>query len=319
MKRILFVLAVSTVAGFVPPKSDASSERENTIAALGTISDNWAEANLRATVNGATTGNFRLGDKIQFGFDADRECFVTLFHVDGHGVGTVISVSDELGPLMPATSMSYPSKNIHLEVAPPLGRENLYAYCTGSKVDLSSVGAVGGVAVVEAHQAPEVARAFSSLMADQQVSVAALEYRVLGRTRSVEYSVDDVVQYFNTRTRSISRPVLPIHVNFKLNSAELTDEAKENLDVIGEAFNNSSLQTAVFEIGGHTDATGTEQYNLSLSEQRAASAKAYLEAAHGISPDRLEVHPYGESEPRESNDTEEGRAFNRRVEFKFLP
>ena len=319
MMKVNYFLVFTAVALFGSSTSIASNSKQNTLDTLNRIADNWAGANLRATVNGSEGGTFRLGDKLQFGFDAGRECFVTIFHVDGHGVGTVISVSGELGPLRPSTSINYPSKNVHLEVAPPLGMENLHAYCTDSPVDLSPIGAVEGVAVIEADQAPESARVFASLMAGSKVSVSVLEYRVAGRTRSIEYSVNDVVDYFNTRTRSISRPVLPIHINFAHDSTVLTEQARENLDVVGEAFSNSSLESAVFEIGGHTDASGSDEYNYSLSEKRAASAREYLANTHGIASDRLAVKPYGESQPRESNDSEEGRAFNRRVEFKFIP
>lgn len=318
MKKLGYFLAVSAVAVIVS-EAMALNLKQDTMDRLNQISDTWAEANLQAKVKGGRGNSFRLGDQIQFGFSANQECYVTMMHVDGHGVATLISVSDELGPLTPAADLSYPSNDVHLDIAPPLGKENLHAFCTDSPIDIASIGAVEGVAVVEAEQAPDTAGALASLLAGRKVSVSKIEYRVLGRTRSVEYNVDDVVEYFNTRTRSISRPVLPIHINFKINSAVLTEQAKENLDVIGEAFNNSSLENAVFEIGGHTDALGTEGYNLSLSEQRAASARSYLEQQHAITENRLQVKAYGEEAPRESNDTEEGRAFNRRVEFKFVP
>ncbi|MGB0425028.1 MAG: OmpA family protein, partial [Flavobacteriales bacterium] len=75
--------------------------------------------------------------------------------------------------------------------------------------------------------------------------------------------------------------------------------------------------TVVIEIGGHTDDVGSNETNLILSENRAKSVVAYL-ASQGISQDRLSAKGYGESVPKASNDSEIGRAQNRRTEFKVL-
>ena len=71
------------------------------------------------------------------------------------------------------------------------------------------------------------------------------------------------------------------------------------------------------EIAGHTDSTGPDAYNLALSERRAQTVVAYL-IRRGISKDRLAVQFFGETKPLETNETEEGREKNRRVEFKIL-
>ncbi|WP_419592768.1 OmpA family protein [Thiolapillus sp.] len=71
----------------------------------------------------------------------------------------------------------------------------------------------------------------------------------------------------------------------------------------------------VVEVIGHTDSIGPAAYNQKLSVRRAQAVKDYL-VKHGVDPKRLIVKGKGESEPARSNDTEAGRAFNRRVEFK---
>lgn len=75
-----------------------------------------------------------------------------------------------------------------------------------------------------------------------------------------------------------------------------------------------SCPDAGVEIAGHTDAQGSDAANQALSEQRAGSVLAYVEAA-GISAGRLSAVGYGEATPIADNDTEEGRARNRRIEF----
>lgn len=71
------------------------------------------------------------------------------------------------------------------------------------------------------------------------------------------------------------------------------------------------------EIRGHTDAKGSDSYNLRLSENRARAVADYL-ISKGISEKRIQSKGFGKSVPIDTNDTEEGRAHNRRVEFRIL-
>ncbi len=68
-------------------------------------------------------------------------------------------------------------------------------------------------------------------------------------------------------------------------------------------------------VAGHTDSQGNDSYNLTLSENRAAAVRAYLEANMGLPPDQLESIGYGETHPIASNETPEGRKLNRRIEI----
>jgi outer membrane protein OmpA-like peptidoglycan-associated protein len=72
------------------------------------------------------------------------------------------------------------------------------------------------------------------------------------------------------------------------------------------------------EVAGHTDSSGSDQYNLSLSERRAQSVSGYL-SSHGVKGQRLIPIGAGEGHPVASNDTETGRAQNRRVELTIVP
>jgi len=74
----------------------------------------------------------------------------------------------------------------------------------------------------------------------------------------------------------------------------------------------------IIELGGHTDTQGEEEYNVDLSTRRAESAKRYLTLTEQIREDRIQTTGYGSTVPIASNETEEGRAKNRRTELKII-
>ena len=101
-------------------------------------------------------------------------------------------------------------------------------------------------------------------------------------------------------------------VRFDTNKSTLTATAKANLDKLVPVF-QSYADTDII-IYGYTDSTGAVEYNQKLSEQRAASVKAYL-ASKGLNVSRFTSKGMGISDPIASNETTEGKAQNRRVEF----
>ena len=104
-------------------------------------------------------------------------------------------------------------------------------------------------------------------------------------------------------------------INFKLASPDLTGDSKQILSQAAQAMlDNPSIR---IEIQAHTDSQGTVENNLNLSQVRAESVANYLESK-GVSRDRMESRGYGESQPIVSNKTWEGRAQNRRVEFRIV-
>lgn len=104
---------------------------------------------------------------------------------------------------------------------------------------------------------------------------------------------------------------------FKSGSAELDLADTHILDEIGQTL--VPWPALQMEIGGHTDSQGSETFNQALSEQRAQAVLDYLSANFPeIAAGQYTVKGYGEAQPVADNDTAEGRALNRRVEFKVL-
>lgn len=105
------------------------------------------------------------------------------------------------------------------------------------------------------------------------------------------------------------------NIYFDFDKTTLKSESFVELDkVVDFLKRNSSVE---IEIAGHTDSKGSDDYNLNLSQGRSQSVVDYL-ISQGIESYRLSAHGYGESKPIDTNDTDEGRANNRRVEFTVL-
>lgn len=99
---------------------------------------------------------------------------------------------------------------------------------------------------------------------------------------------------------------------FGFDQAELSSAAKSNLDDLVTILNK--YPDTNIEIQGHTDDTGSETYNQGLSERRAGAVSSYLRT-RGVASSRLTTKGFGETAPKYANDSEDGRANNRRVEF----
>jgi outer membrane protein OmpA-like peptidoglycan-associated protein len=102
-------------------------------------------------------------------------------------------------------------------------------------------------------------------------------------------------------------------INFDLNSAQLTPQAQQNLDEFAKALHNDQLSSARFVVEGYTDARGTEQYNLGLSERRAEAVTKFL-YERGVSAQKVTAVGMGEANPRVADPMD---PVNRRVEMRI--
>lgn len=106
-------------------------------------------------------------------------------------------------------------------------------------------------------------------------------------------------------------------VHFAFDKSELTDYAKALLDSATGVIKDlsKSYPELKVDVSGHTDSTGTDGYNQGLSERRANAVKEYL-LRKGVDGARISTQAYGESRPKATNDSDEGRALNRRTEVR---
>ena len=105
------------------------------------------------------------------------------------------------------------------------------------------------------------------------------------------------------------------NILFELDKYDLSAAAQEELNGVGKFLNGNSDASAV--LFGYTDDTGRLEYNWELSRRRAEVAADYLYNNFGLGPDRVISMWYGAENPIASNDTEAGRAKNRRVEISI--
>ena len=113
----------------------------------------------------------------------------------------------------------------------------------------------------------------------------------------------------------VGKTVIIKNIYFNFDKTTLKEESFPELNRMTQLMKQNPGIT--IEIGGHTDNKGSDEYNLTLSEGRAQAVKDYL-IEQGISEARMQAKGFGETQPVSTNDTEEGRSENRRVEFTIL-
>jgi len=131
-----------------------------------------------------------------------------------------------------------------------------------------------------------------------------------------EVNVDTLIQKDLYLDRiEIGTTVRLNNIFFDFDETTLRPESVTELNQVGDFL--KSNPTVKIEIAGHTDNKGSDQYNVALSDGRAGAVRSYL-MENWIAPERVTSKGYGESQPVATNETDEGRQHNRRVEFTIL-
>lgn len=145
---------------------------------------------------------------------------------------------------------------------------------------------------------------------------------------SIGYTMDKQIKELKERTAGSGVDVrsvdggqailvnLPNGVTFDTDSTVIKPAFRNTLDTVAISLNK--YPDSLIDVYGHTDSTGTDGYNQTLSENRARMVADYL-SSRGVNQARIRSTGFGKSQPVASNDTLEGRAANRRVEIKIVP
>ncbi len=162
----------------------------------------------------------------------------------------------------------------------------------------------------------EAERAAKAKMEAEQASLAAR--MEAARAAKAKAEADTLMKELSDlKARQTERGiVLTIgEVLFAFGKADLSSKADRSVDKLAEFLKKYPNRNVLIE--GHTDNIGSDEYNLDLSQRRAESVKEKL-VGDGVGPDRITTVGYGEKYPAVSNDTDENRALNRRVEVIIL-
>lgn len=146
-----------------------------------------------------------------------------------------------------------------------------------------------------------------AVAADGIVSSKDIASRLLTRPKALQQADGKWVQ---------PDPTIDLQVPFEFKQSKLTEPGKKQLDQLALAFQQPGLVDARFELAGHTDQVGGQDYNLKLSQDRANAVRDYLAKRHGIAAQRMSAQGYGYT--RLADPQNPTGAANRRVEVRHL-
>lgn len=189
---------------------------------------------------------------------------------------------------------------------------------------LAAVALVGVSTSAEAQRIPSETEILNALKPNPRTRALSS-----GNTQKDTADRQTIQNLRAVRTRSLSReerqevaaiaktrPSIDLEIYFDYNSAAIAPRAVPSLTSLGRALTDAALRGGVFLVGGHTDARGSDEYNLQLSEKRAQSVKQFLMEKFHIADDTLVVAGFGEEQLK--NTAVPYAAQNRRVQVSNL-
>ena len=151
--------------------------------------------------------------------------------------------------------------------------------------------------------------------AEYALTVSKKNYLFYSENIHLKQEGSILLKNFKLHAIEVGEQVRLDNIFFELEAYKLKDASATELNKIIQFMESNPF--LVVEIGGHTDNSGSKNYNLDLSEQRASSVKNAL-VQRGLNSERIQIKGYGMSEPLNSNSSEEERAINRRTELKII-
>ena len=324
--------------------------RNEVFAEIGKLNTNWNDISINLWINDFENDadpGVLIGDRLVYHVRTDKPAYFTFVFVDAKGSISILK-PDALDDSTASNSLMYPSddkskayQGLILQ-ADPLGRETIYLLASDQKlpteffnIDSQSDYANYGENITEIKalitrlnaqkQTTKLAvKRYTYLVdSDTQISTRGIRREVSDRMEEVENSVNSVA-VAAPETPAIdpvtSTPLDINDINFEYDSDLLTSTGVNQLEILGSELLDRQEQDDMprIQLTGHTDSIGSADYNMELSEQRSMASKRFLINEFGLPADYIETYGKGESAPVESNDTDAGRAKNRRVEFVIV-
>lgn len=260
------------------------------------------------------------GNPVNLGYPINTGGQENSFHVSASGTYALIASDREGG---------YGGLDLYSFELPEAVRPNRITYLKGTITDAKTKKPLEArFELIDLATGDTVVRSYSDegdgsflvvLPSNAQYALLADREGYLYHSENFELQLDETTIHYqkNIELQPIEagRSVVLRNVFFDTDKYELKPASKTELNKLTKLLNDNPAIR--IEVSGHTDNQGTTADNVVLSKNRAKAVYDYLVRA-GIAPERLAYKGYGESQPVSTNDTEEGRALNRRTEFKVV-
>ncbi|MFT6050753.1 MAG: outer membrane protein OmpA-like peptidoglycan-associated protein [Halioglobus sp.] len=298
-----------------------------TMQELEEMATSWPDAQLTLTFEADHNDDaVSVGDDIRYRLAGNQSGSCYLLHLDSFGAATLMKPDNcesatadasDFSTLFPATGS--------LSVSAPLGVEQVFAFLVDAQLPQAERLLADGqsFAALETQEdfdafVNEVTSAASTL----KIAMAELSYEVNASKENLQFTtrgiVRKVVAGAEKNGGNVAASFDVQSILFDVNSADLSESSKAQLDAFGAALQSAQLEGIQLRVAGHTDDVGAEAYNQNLSQQRAVTVTQYFQDNFQISDERLKAQGLGETKPLAPNDTAENRAMNRRVEMLFV-
>jgi outer membrane protein OmpA-like peptidoglycan-associated protein len=318
----ILLVALVVTFGMTASTTSVAAPRDEVLSVLEDVVSGGSSdsGQLKVWANEGDSLPLEEGTPISFHFQAGEDVHLTAVYLDADG---------NLVLLYPAPNGTTLTGNEQLdleagEATTPYGQESLFVVATKEPISRESLGidSTDDYAVLDQGGAMQAASKLRDIVAQGGAGAmpsARVDLHIVpARATGQGYTRGGIVQYFTEATRSLHRPKLNLDINFESGSADLMDGVRGDLDIVGQALSDDRLGDKQFRLVGHTDNRGDEDFNQSLSEQRAQAARQYLVEKYQIDPSRLDSMGLGESKPMMNGSDANAMHRNRRVELELV-
>lgn len=309
----LLILPACLVALLTLSQPGIAGDRDGVSQVLRDLEGNWKDAEFSVDLTGLSNNDALVDLPLQIEYEAAQRGYVSYLRVSSHG---------DMSLFRGASVGASDSGNDRYLIKPPLGTEQVIVLFSDQPLDQLFAGASGAVDLgSDREHAQALVRSLGELSAHgTRIATRRYQYNVSVPAGGTEYTTRGIEFQVERARRQSERgggeARIPSHIQFEFNSDRLTEQGKRDLDVFGEAM-VSGIRDGSVLLEGHTDDVGADDYNMTLSWQRAESVRKYLEDSFGIRKERLLIDGKGKAEPIKPNDTEANRSWNRRVDIVF--
>jgi outer membrane protein OmpA-like peptidoglycan-associated protein len=288
-------------------------------ASLDTLQGQWPALGLKASLAAPTSSTVEQGADLQIRLSSETSASLAIALEDqAHEVRIhVLHRPDTADQLVPGTELLYPDLGFGetLYADAPVGRAILWVIASDKGIFTDSGPTAQHISASVIAKRVEEARAQGTIT---QVTAARIPIEVVSPALKDYVSAQDFVSFYAVRTRSVSGADRGFRIGFKHNSAELDDWSRKQLEAVGEGMRDPQLASYHFAIEGHTDDTGTPDYNMDLSLRRAQAVRDFLAQQTHVPAARLSTKGFGKTHPAATGTDEAARAQNRRVVIRRL-